>query len=1671
MMTEVSTAFDYASQGRVAQLARTYWLPSSDSTGQFKKPFNPDLIERIYLEDLISFGFSHRRCMTLELSQYLEAYLWPNFNKSSSRAHVISICAMVNEKARERVPIWQCFLDLPSNFDVLIDRILRILLDEPLQLQTQTSGVAINNEVLKKRLAEHIVLITFLSHCFTNLAEVGVLRRSLKDMYCLAVWRHLQPARLEKELDAVPRYRKLLHKLEKRAAIVADPEEADRLATERSFIARFIDRFLRIIEQHPTDAGEIDPLLAHYLQRCLLLLIDLSSMLLTRRFLIVLIDDRHTVIRCQSCSLYKENKEGCLFSELVDVFAFYALFQVDKTTGEAVDAIELDRRHCAQLNQLRLEVFSLKREDFYRDFAVSNPAACETKEKLGEFFHKLSVEELRDLAARFAFLPPKEEEASEPASKRKKPNDASVIANQPTFPDYIFEKEMLVKILVFHFVRRESHLAEMNNAPLYPTEDLLWNENLVPTEFCSGEECLALPKLGLQFLTLQDYLVRNFTLFRLESTFEVRQDLEDAITRMKPWSGEQNQVVFDGWSRMALPIQAFNIIEVGKPALGAKHPSRVRADVRVVLAGLRPGVQKEWRDLRRHDPVFLVTVRPKSHQRHWKYNPRKPFLSQIGIVAVRGCEIEGQVDKAGKLIPDEERFGIVPAKNEFDAATTSPTWRVALDACQYQADIDRLRRQRSRGKQIRAEIARAKREGRSGEAIEALEKAAAEADSVPLEDVYDTFNVIVRRKPKENNFKAVLDTIRDLMNTRSVVPDWLLDLLMGYQDPAAAHYSRRPDVYETKQNWFDTFISSDHIISAFPQYRLLFSDSRSDRSNNDQTADSATIKPPPPYRLTFPPLTEDRTTHVECCMPMEQLLPTACKPVEPNGKAEPMEVTTKDETTSKPALLVEAYTPVGSHVPWHLLTIDCPTWLPGSRPGETKPGNRIHFTPRQVEAIRAGMQAGLTMVVGPPGTGKTDIAVQTIHNLYHNYPGERILVVTHSNQALNQLFEKIIALDIDERHLLRLGHGEEALATTKDFSRYGRVDYILSRRLELLQKVSLLRKSIEAEIPVTSGEATDQTDDKESAPTAVNTKRLESTGGRMDTCETAQYFFLQDVLPRWENFTAGAAKALQQDDDAEQGERNLFVQRNFPFTPFITGLQKPPDDVVQQIFPGKSLTQDLSAARSCFRAISCIFTNLEEFRAFELMRTGLERANFLLTQESKIVAMTCTHAALKRRDLVQLGFTYDTIIMEEAAQILEIETFIPLLLQNPDISGRNRLKRWIMIGDHNQLPPVVKNQAFSNFSNMSQSLFTRLVKLGVPTVQLDAQGRTRPSISQLYSWRYNSLTDIPHVITSQEYKLCNPGFQYEFQLVNVEDYKGIGESEPSPYFYQNLAEAEYVVATYMYMRILGYPAERISILTTYNGQKHLIRDVIEARCASNPLLGKPQCVTTVDRFQGQQNDYVLISLVRTLAVGHLRDVRRLVVALSRARLGMYIFARVEQFATCQELRPAFDRLLGRLGSSGPRPTALHLTPWENWQDPRAPSSLTLRPVHQLPDRPAYVPADMPEMANYVSKMYEERVKTLISLYTARSQKAKSRIPASISSAPIEPKALEKLADEKQREEEVAYQVSAPEVTVSPLPSPGASKDAELVEDLDLEQDRMDATDNVDDSAVPNESTE
>lgn len=332
------------------------------------------------------------------------------------------------------------------------------------------------------------------------------------------------------------------------------------------------------------------------------------------------------------------------------------------------------------------------------------------------------------------------------------------------------------------------------------------------------------------------------------------------------------------------------------------------------------------------------------------------------------------------------------------------------------------------------------------------------------------------------------------------------------------------------------------------------------------------------------------------------------------------------------------------------------------------------------------------------------------------------------------------------------------------------------------------------------------------------------------TCETAGYFWLLHVYSRWEQFRAACAG---------NEEKPTFVRDRFPFKEFFS-------DTPHPVFTGNSFDEDMRSAFGCLHHLKTMFQELEECRAFELLKSTADRANYLMTKQAKIVAMTCTHAALKRKDFLQLGFKYDNLLMEESAQILEIETFIPMLLQRQE-DGHARLKRCILIGDHHQLPPVVKNMAFQKYSHMDQSLFTRFVRLGIPYIELNAQGRARPSIAKLYNWRYRNLGDLPYLKEAAIFNRANAGFAYDYQLVDVPEHLGKGETTPSPWFYQNEGEAEYIVSVYIYMRLLGYPANKISILTTYNGQKLLIRDVINRRCVPYNFIGPPSkvCYTFV----------------------------------------------------------------------------------------------------------------------------------------------------------------------------------------------------------------------------------
>jgi intron-binding protein aquarius len=315
--------------------------------------------------------------------------------------------------------------------------------------------------------------------------------------------------------------------------------------------------------------------------------------------------------------------------------------------------------------------------------------------------------------------------------------------------------------------------------------------------------------------------------------------------------------------------------------------------------------------------------------------------------------------------------------------------------------------------------------------------------------------------------------------------------------------------------------------------------------------------------------------------------------------------------------------------------------------------------------------------------------------------------------------------------------------------------------------------------------------------------------------------------------------------------------------------------------------------------------------------------------------------------------------MEEAGQMMDIETFIPLLLQKGEIDSHSRLKRICLIGDHHQLPPVVKNITFSKYSNLDQSLFTRLIRLGVPTIDLDKQGRSRDEIAKLYTWRYKNLGNLEHVFTKDKFLRANTGFAFTYQMINVEDYEGRGEYSPTPYFYQNTGEAEYAVALFQYMVLIGTPPEKISILTTYNGQKDLLNDIVTMRCnEGTPLAGiRPGAISTVDQYQGQQNDYVILSLVRTKSVGHLRDIRRLIVAVSRARLGLYVLCRESLFRKCEELKNVMNQLTSR-------PTKLELVTGEEYPTER-------KTKDKIPEGKKFTVDDVTVLGSIVHNMQEQ----------------------------------------------------------------------------------------------------
>ncbi|KAK9462172.1 P-loop containing nucleoside triphosphate hydrolase protein [Lipomyces oligophaga] len=860
--------------------------------------------------------------------------------------------------------------------------------------------------------------------------------------------------------------------------------------------------------------------------------------------------------------------------------------------------------------------------------------------------------------------------------------------------------------------------------------DLLMNLDL-------SIECIPAPKLGVQFISVSDLLQRLFELEWLESFYRIMELLLSTAKRLNlqyPSKSTNSR----GYSKMAQKLtEGPSIIQVGEPLIGESVPAYVSASISISLDGIPIEDIHAWDLIKQGDIVFLVSLQ--------QGNPRsKSELEKLGIKRVYSAKVTG-TSFNNKVSEVQKNVSFQKQGNRHSDRRTIV---LNLDPCAYARDKDGI-----------------------------------------CSDV----NFIIRGSQSENNFYPILENTKELLDTKfKGLPDWFIDVFLGYGDPMAASYWNHPN----KMDWVDmndTFLDWNHLSTSFNGSAVCL-----------DMRDTETFLPPFALRK----VTREITGH-------------------PNPQKRLRNNSMNRERLIEEEIVVEVISrPVKDMGPFHT---------------DGRKRNLIHFTGNQIEAIFSATQPGLSVIVGPPGTGKSDVAAQVISNIYHNHPDQRTLIVTHSKEALDRLFERIAALDIDECHLLRLD-GDENLQTSE--FRLGRAENIRARRATLLDMVKKLAVSVGAQ----------------SSP--------------YESCATAESFYKVFVEPVWRGF-----KVLGFSD-----VKSLAL--SFPFTNYFV-------DAPQPLFNenSHSLEEAVEIADGCFRHIKKLFHEIEEIRPFELLSSSESVYDYLLTREARIIAMTSTYAGVMQQKISNSSFRYNNLIFEEAARFSELESFLPLSLQGNE---SERLQRVIMIGDHYQSRPIIQSEVLKRHSNLDQSLFQRFISMGVPHIILDSQDQARSQIVQLYSWRYPvTIKNLPRVIEGEEYKTANAGFRHVVQFINVEDFKGKGETEPASGLVQNLGEAEYAVELYMYMRLLGYDSSKITILTPEVGQRELIKNILVYRCSDKVLFGMPHSVSTIDQYQAIQNDYVIVSLVRTKILGGLQDSRRMTAIFSRARLGLYVLGRRE----------------------------------------------------------------------------------------------------------------------------------------------------------------------------------
>ena len=298
--------------------------------------------------------------------------------------------------------------------------------------------------------------------------------------------------------------------------------------------------------------------------------------------------------------------------------------------------------------------------------------------------------------------------------------------------------------------------------------------------------------------------------------------------------------------------------------------------------------------------------------------------------------------------------------------------------------------------------------------------------------------------------------------------------------------------------------------------------------------------------------------------------------------------------------------------------------------------------------------------------------------------------------------------------------------------------------------------------------------------------------------------------------------------------------------------------------------------------------------------TELEiRINAELFGEARVIASTLVGSANRLLE----GQKFATLFIDEAAQALEAACWIPI----------RRANRVIFAGDHCQLPPTVKSIAALK-GGLGKTLMERIVENKPECVTLlQVQYRMNDEIMHFSSeWFYGG-----NVKTAEEVIKRRSILDYDNPIMWIDtngapgiaspltEGEGPGERSQEEFVGEsygriNRGEAELTLAALEQyfskigkQRILDEQID-VGVISPYRAQVQYLRRLIKKREFFKPYR-RLITVNTVDGFQGQERDIILISMVRANSegqIGFLRDLRRMNVAITRARMKLIILGDV-----------------------------------------------------------------------------------------------------------------------------------------------------------------------------------